>query len=116
MKYKGSCHCQAVKFEFEGEEITTGLRCNCSICKRKGAVMSEYSIDPDKMTVEAEEGALAQNEFGSCVATHYFCKSCGIYPFHQTKSVPGNYRVNLGCIDEVDVESLAVSVFDGARI
>jgi hypothetical protein len=33
--YRGSCHCGAVRFSYEGEVITKGLRCNCSICSRK---------------------------------------------------------------------------------
>ncbi|MHA2939058.1 GFA family protein [Vibrio sp. RC27] len=38
MKYTGSCHCGAVTFRFDGDEITKGLRCNCSICIKKGSL------------------------------------------------------------------------------
>ena len=38
MRYTGSCHCGHVAFEAEGE-ITGLLECNCSICRRKGALM-----------------------------------------------------------------------------
>jgi hypothetical protein len=42
--YQGKCHCGAVGFSFEGEKIEKGLRCNCSICTRKGAMMSPQAI------------------------------------------------------------------------
>ena len=37
---KLSCHCKAVLAEINIEKIEKVLRCNCSLCKRKGAVMS----------------------------------------------------------------------------
>ena len=44
---------------------------------------------------------------------HYFCKHCGIYPFHDAVENPGIYRINLGCVDEIDPHALSVRVFDG---
>jgi hypothetical protein len=38
MLYKGSCHCGTVAFEFKAE-LTCAVRCNCSICSRKGALL-----------------------------------------------------------------------------
>lgn len=116
MKHTGSCHCGAVTFEFEGPEITAGLRCNCSVCRRKGALMTEFTILPDAMTITAEPGALATYEFGSNVAKHHFCSVCGIYTFHQTLLKPGHYRANIGCIDAIDSLNLPFRVFDGAAL
>lgn len=116
MKYQGSCHCGAVTFEFEEQEIKSGLRCNCSICKRKGALMSAFTLSPEQITISADEGALATYTFGSDVGKHHFCRQCGIYPFHQTVRKPGHYRVNLGCIDSLDTTKLPADVFDGASL
>ena len=45
---------------------------------------------------------------------HYFCKHCGIYPFHDVANTPEQgYRVNLGCVDEIDPDDLSIKVFDG---
>ena len=111
--YRGSCHCGAVHFEFEGQPITGGLRCNCSICQRKGAMMTVEAFPPERFTIQAEDGALGLYEFGSHTAKHYFCKRCGIYPFHITARQPGHYRANLGCVDGVDPFELEAEVFDG---
>ena len=95
MFYKGSCHCGAIKFEFEGGEINCGLRCNCSICIRKGVLMSEYVIPPNDFKIQALPKALSLYQFSSNVAKHYFCNQCGIYTFHQTMACLGHYRINL---------------------
>lgn len=115
-KYQGSCHCGAVKFSFEGEEITRGLRCNCSICKRKGAMMLPYVIPENELNIDAEEGALGLYQFDTKIARHYFCQHCGIYPFHETMRTPGYYQVNLGCLEGVDPLSLEFDVFDGKHL
>jgi len=44
--YEGRCHCGAVRFRFRSEEITRAIRCNCSICIRRGAVMALAYVPP----------------------------------------------------------------------
>jgi hypothetical protein len=114
--YQGSCHCGDVRFSFDGEEITRGVRCNCSICSRKGAVMSAQVIPAEAFKIEAREGALGLYQFGARTAKHYFCKRCGIYTFHETARAPGHLRANLGCIEGVDPFALEVEVFDGKHL
>lgn len=116
VRYQGSCHCGAVRFSFEGEPIEKGLRCNCSICSRKGAMMTSEAIPPERFTIEAEQGALGLYQFGAETARHHFCKRCGIYTFHVTARVPDHYRANLGCIEGVDSFSLEADVFDGKHL
>jgi hypothetical protein len=119
--YSGSCHCGAVRFTFSSDEITSGLRCNCSICIRKGVVMSSEYIPPDAFEVDGEE-SLAVYQFGDKAVYHYFCKTCGICPFNRVASLPDGYRgpakigdrrVNLGCIDGLNPLELEITTIDG---
>jgi len=115
--YQGSCHCGNVKFSFEHEEITEGLRCNCSICSRRGAIMGNFVIPPDELKITLkDDDSLGLYEFGDKSAHHYFCKNCGIYPFHQTFRVPDHYRVNLACLDDFETDGLKVGLFDGKAL
>ncbi len=111
--YRGRCHCGAVRFAFTSEEITEGRRCNCSICVRKGAVLSVRYIPRAEFSELEGLDALACYRFGDRMVNHYFCRTCGIYPFHDTTDQPGAYRVNLGCIEGLDPLALPIQILDG---
>jgi hypothetical protein len=111
--YQGGCHCGALRFRLRSEEIHSGIRCNCSICIRKGAVMSvKYYPREDFEDLTGLE-ALSVYRFGDRMVNHYFCGNCGIYPFHDVTTEPGAYRVNLGCLDGLDPLSLEMGLVDG---
>jgi hypothetical protein len=111
--YTGSCHCKALRFSFRSDRITRGVRCNCSICLRKGTVMSPTYIPPnDFESLEGTE-SLSVYRFGDRECNHYFCRICGVYPFHEPVAEPGHYRVNLGCLEDLDVLALPIEIIDG---
>ena len=99
MLYKGSCHCGSVKFSVK-TNLSKVVQCNCSICKRKNAKMNLLPKESIKIT-QGEEN-LGIYQFGTKIAKHFFCKTCGIYTHHQRKSDPNGIGVNLGCLDELD--------------
>jgi hypothetical protein len=94
--------------------IGSGKRCNCSICVRRGAVMSVPYYRPEDFEELSGKDALAVYRFGDHLVNHYFCRRCGVYPFHEAIAEPGHLRVNLGCIDGLDVLALPVEIIDGA--
>ncbi len=110
--YRGSCHCGAVRFTFQSEPITRACRCNCSICTKKGAIMSIPYYAPDAITIEGID-SLNTYRWGDKMVNNYFCRQCGIHPFHDTTIKPGHYRVNLSCVDGLDCGALAVDWIDG---
>ena len=111
--YEGSCHCGAIRFSYDGDEITKGLRCTCSICSRKGAMMSPEAIPMENLAVEADQADISLYQFGDKIAKHYFCNKCGIYTHNEMLRMPGHMRVNLGCIENLDTSGFEVTVFDG---
>ena len=115
-RYQGRCHCGAVSFEISVSKIESGMRCNCSICEKKGAVMTPFTIAPENIKISVQGDTLSTYQFGTGVAKHHFCNKCGIYTFHETMRVPGHYRVNVACIDNINSLELPVKVFDGASI
>ncbi|MPW21435.1 type I-B CRISPR-associated protein Cas8b1/Cst1 [Paraburkholderia sp. CNPSo 3157] len=112
--HHGSCHCGAVTFEVE-TPVTPAARCNCSLCRRRGALMSPF-FAASALRILSGEDSLTLYQFNTHVAKHYFCKHCGVYPFHQTRKDPNLWRVNLGCLDGVDPYALEASVSDGASL
>jgi hypothetical protein len=112
----GNCHCGAVEFEVE---LKNGLenvrRCNCSLCRRKGALMAGVPLS--SLRVIKGEDALTLYRWNTKIAKHYFCKHCGIYTHHQRRSDPTQYGFNIACFDDVDFYSYdSVPVGDGASM
>ncbi|WP_419866573.1 GFA family protein [Pseudomonas putida] len=77
--------------------LRTARRCNCSLCRMRGAVA--VSANLGDITVTQGEEALTLYQFHTREAKHYFCSRCGIYTFHQRRSAPDQYGVNVACIE-----------------
>ena len=108
--WHGSCHCGAVKFTVMGE-ITEAYRCDCSLCRKKNALMA--NIHETNLTITKGEDHLRLYQWNARIAKHYFCDTCGIYPFHKKRAMPDHYGVNLYCLDDFDQDSLPVRQADG---
>ena len=110
---KLKCHCNSVEAEINIlENFDKNLRCNCSLCKRKGAVMS--MVKNEDFKIIKGEDKLKLYQFHSKVAKHYFCSICGIYTHHNPRSNPAMTGFNLGCIDEINIFDLKnIAVIDG---
>jgi hypothetical protein len=109
-----ACHCGQVKFTVELPEEVHGARCNCSICTMNGAV--KVYVPLEAVQVTHGEDALSCYRFNTGVAKHYFCAHCGSHCFHQARSDPDQYGVNVACIEGMSpYDFTEVPVGDGAR-
>ena len=115
MLYKGSCHCGNVRFEVEGE-ITAAVACNCSICSRKGALLS--AVPRASLRLLTPDDAMGRYTFNNHVIAHRFCKFCGVNPYAEQETAedePSAY-VNIRCIEGLDLASIPVIEFDGRSV
>ena len=100
----GNCHCGTVRFSIPRSLDTSAVRrCDCSLCKRRGAVMLACPIEDVKIENGAEY--LVHYKWNTKVATHHFCSNCGIMTHHQRRTTPEICGINIGCIDEFDYRS-----------
>lgn len=100
-RHRASCHCGAVVLELElPDGIVDPHRCNCSICRRKGAIVA--SVPLAGLRVLKGQESLGLYQFNTKTAKHYFCSICGVYTHHQRRSNPEQYSFNLGCLEGVD--------------
>jgi hypothetical protein len=109
--YQGRCHCGAVRFEIATDfpELTT---CDCSICRMKNALM--VKVHERDFQLRSGEEVLAAYQFHTYTATHYFCRICGIYPFHRKRVTPDHYGVNVFCLEGADLSVVPVRATLGA--
>lgn len=103
--HKATCHCGAVELAIAlPDGPPSGARCNCSLCRRKGAIM--IGVPYDALEVVRGAGALSCYEWNTRVAKHYFCSRCGIYTHHRRRSDPNQFGVNAGCIEGLELDPL----------
>ena len=111
--HKASCHCGGVEYELT---LPNGLedprRCDCSICRMRGAIAVSVSLDGLQVTKGAD--LLTLYQFNTMTAKHYFCSRCGIYTHHRRRSNPEQYGVNVACLEGVNPYDLKdVPILDG---
>ena len=109
--WSGSCHCQRIRFRIETDfpELTT---CDCSICRRKNALM--VKVHESKFELLCGADALTEYQFHTRTARHFFCSTCGIYPFHRKRVTPDFVGVNVFCLDGFDPSGIPVRATAGA--
>ncbi len=114
MPYRGSCHCGRVAFEVQGD-IDSGLDCNCSMCRRKGALL--WFVPRTRFTLSTPEDAASTYRFNTHTIAHRFCPACGIHPYGEAvnpRTGEPTVAVNLRCLDGVDLGQVKIVPFDGA--
>ena len=114
-RHRATCHCGAVELELSlPDGVVSPRRCDCSICRRKGAIVA--SVPLAGLRVVKGEDVLKLYQFNTKVAHHYFCSNCGIYTHHQRRSNPDQYGFNVGCLEGVNPFDIAdVPTHDGVH-
>jgi hypothetical protein len=112
MRYQGSCHCGAVKFEAEGE-ISGVIECNCSYCSRKGTLL--WFVPRAKMTLQSGADKLTLYKFNKHRIDHQFCSTCGCQAFAYATDQAGNAMaaINVRCLEDIDLAALPRHLYDG---
>jgi len=90
------------------------LACNCSMCGKKGTLLS-FVPDANFKLLSGEE-TLTKYQFNKRVIDHLFCSTCGVTSFARGKKPDGTAMtaINTRCLDGVDVQKLNVQHVDGA--
>ena len=100
-----ACHCGAVKIAaILSDGLETAQRCDCSFCRRRGAIVVSAPLAGLRIVRGSEQ--LTLYKWGTGTAKHYFRSVCGIYTHHQRRSDPNEYAVNVACIDGIDPRDL----------
>ncbi|MCH1492019.1 MAG: GFA family protein [Luminiphilus sp.] len=111
LTHTGGCHCGAVRWEIEAPAVLKTHTCNCSICN-----LTHYQhliVPKHRFRVVKGDDHLNLYTFGSGIAQHYFCKTCGVKSFYIPRSNPNGVSVHARCIDPATVQAVEDEPFDG---
>ena len=112
---RGTCHCGAVELQVTlPDGLASARRCDCSFCRRRGAIV--VSAPLDQLVIVRGAQNLTLYQWGTGTAKHWFCKTCGIYPHHQRRSNPLQYGINTGILDGISPRDFGdVPMMDGVN-
>ncbi len=113
--YMGGCHCGKVRFTVDAS-MDKVISCNCSICLKRGLLLTFVPASAFTLTKGAEE--LSDYRFNTMKIRHLFCKGCGVEAFGMGKSEDGTETValNVRCIDDIDLDDIKATPFDGKSL
>ncbi|MFY0597510.1 MAG: GFA family protein [Cognatishimia sp.] len=116
MSYRLTCHCGAVEMDVTlSEGLETARRCDCSYCRRRGAIAVSAPVEGGVKILKGADN-LSLYQWGTGIAKHYFCKTCGIYTHHQRRSDPSQYGINVACLEGINPRDLGdVPWMDGTN-
>ena len=113
---QASCHCGAVRLEIRRKPRTL-TDCNCSICRRYGALWAYYSRNSVKI-ITAGRDALAGYSRGRKSLRFRRCATCGCVVYHEPTRPRGDATrlgVNARLMDPADIAGVRVRRLDGAK-
>jgi len=75
-------------------------------------------VPADRFRLASGEDALTSYQFREKHIDHLFCRTCGIKSFARGIGQDGRpmVAVNARCLDEVDLDQLTISKFDGKSL
>ncbi len=110
--HAGGCHCKKVRYEVK-LAADSAIACNCSICSKKGALLT--FADPSSFELKSGDENLTDYQFNKHVIHHLFCKTCGVTSFARGVGPDGKpmVAINIRCIDDFDLDKVAIKQHDG---
>lgn len=111
MRVTGGCHCGAVRFIAEVEPQVELLECNCSLCRHSAYL--HLIVPHQRFELLCGADGLTSYRFGTGVAEHLFCRTCGVKSFYQPRSHPEAWSVNFRSLDEGHGLTARICDFDG---
>lgn len=112
--HSGGCHCRKVRYDVTvaGD---TAMGCNCSMCSKKGTLLT--FVAEDAFTLTSGEDELTDYTFHKHHIHHTFCRTCGVTPFARGTGPDGTkmVAVNVRCLDGFDLDAVTVKMVDGKK-
>jgi hypothetical protein len=108
------CHCGAVRIHVR-QAPRTLTRCNCSVCRRYGAIWAYYK--PTSVRVEAPAQGLMRYSWNRRVRDYHRCRQCGCVTHYtyRKKNAWNTVGVNASNFDPAIVARARIRNLDGAK-
>lgn len=109
----GACHCGAVCWTL-AERPQWLTRCNCSYCRRAGALWAQ--TDHDTVVLDYDPAAVVRYVHGDRLLAFISCANCGCTTHYESVNPTTDKRMKVNCAmaDPADIAGVRIRHFDGA--
>ena len=110
----GACHCGNVRIEVPARPAAL-INCNCSICRRNGALWAFYPREDVRMSGHPEH--TTGYAWGARSIETFRCTGCGCVTHWQplTAEAGTKFGVNIRNFDPHEIGEVRLRRFDGAE-
>jgi hypothetical protein len=108
-----TCHCGAVQIRVR-RMARTVTSCNCSICRRYGALWAYYA--PRSVSIRAPKGGLARYSWHRRVRNYFRCARCGCVTHYayRRRQRQDSVGVNAANFEPAALAGVRIRHLDGA--
>src|SRR5919109_687833 len=108
-----TCHCGAIRIHVSRVSRTL-TRCNCSICRRYGALWAYYAASA--VTIDAPKSGLSKYSWNRRIRDYYRCKKCGCVTHYAYRTKRRNQIVAVNAVnfDPSALVGVRIRHLDGA--
>ncbi len=111
--YQGQCHCGSVQFTLTSTPKQL-VDCNCSICRRLGAIWGHAKIE--NVNITAASDATSRYIQGDKTLAVNTCKTCGCTTHYESlKNDDSVMAVNFRMCAPKILDQFQIRKFDGAN-
>ena len=113
MPLLADCHCGRIRIELSGPPEYL-VDCNCSICRRYGALWAFYDLSGSRIEGASEHAA--GYVWGPRTITTFHCRHCGCVTHWEPlePQAGSKFAINARLLEPGAVEGVRVRRFDGA--
>jgi len=100
---EGACHCGAIRI-YVRRMSRTLTSCNCSICRRYGALWAYYAAG--SVRIKAPKGGLSRYSWKRKIRAYYRCRHCGCVTHYRYRK---KQRDTIVAVNAVNFEPAALA-------
>ena len=110
----GTCHCANVRIELP-DRPSALINCNCSICRRYGALWAFYP--KDEVRISGHPESTIGYVWGARSIETFRCKVCGCVTHWEplTPEAGSRFGINIRNFDPAEIGAARLRRFDGAE-
>lgn len=113
--YTGSCLCQGIHYEIQGE-IGDIVQCHCQRCRKANGTAFATNAPIAVSSFRITQGEHLLKKFQSTEITQrWFCSECGSPIVSHKKDMPELYRLRLGTLDSALSQKPTMHIFTASK-